>query len=96
MLNQLLEQEKIASLDVELAQLLIRDESDPLFYMVLLLSNTNARQHTCLILSEIDWHNPFNLPEPWSPFADTKSCINALVQHEAVGEGKPLRLVEAR
>ncbi|MBE0363281.1 exodeoxyribonuclease V alpha subunit [Pseudoalteromonas ulvae UL12] len=96
MFNQLLEQEKITPLDVELAQLLVRNESDPLFYIVLLLSNTNARQHTCLTLSEIDWHNPFNLSEPWSPFADTQSCINALMQHDAVGEDKPLRLVEER
>ena len=96
MLSLLLEHEKITPLDAELAKLLITDESDPLFYIVLLLSSANARQHTCLLLSDIDWYNPFNMPQAWSPFADTQSCMQALAQHEAVGENKPLRLVEDR
>lgn len=96
MLAQLIADEKVTQLDIQLAQLLVKDSNDPVFYVVLLLSQYNARQHTCLSLAQLDWSNPFMLETPVPLFASYEHCLTALRDHPVVGEGKPLLLFAER
>ena len=69
MLKRLIENEKISQLDIELAKLLTNEavnldqdtQVSEIFYLILLLSIANSRQHTCLDLNTVNWTNPFGL-----------------------------------
>ena len=69
MLKRLIENEKISQLDIELAKLLTNEQVNldedcqvsEMFYLILLLSIANSRQHTCLDLNTVNWTNPFGL-----------------------------------
>ncbi|SFD13488.1 exodeoxyribonuclease V subunit alpha [Pseudoalteromonas denitrificans] len=117
MLKLLIEKEKVTQLDIELAKLLTNERFDledsaqysQVFYLVLLLSIANSRQHTCLDLSLVNWVNPFGivnkLPESevlaaennhLCPFTDLNSVLLLLQNHACVGENKPLRLLGSK
>lgn len=97
----LIEQEKLLHSDIALAKLLNDSEIDDAFYLILLLLRAQRQQHSCLELEQIDWQNPFALPvklqgetlltSPWSE--DKQAAIKALATHAAVGDDKPMRLL---
>lgn len=117
MLTRLIENEKISQLDIELAKLLTNEcvdlelDSQPseIFYLILLLSIANSRQHTCLDLSTVNWTNPFSLKntllpdeelssddienELLTPFNDINALALMIQNHASVGDNKPLRLI---
>lgn len=67
LLTYLLSENRIRIVDVKLAEMLSKSNSDSenthneMFYLVLLLCLSQQSQHSCLTLSEVDWSNPFNL-----------------------------------
>ena len=117
MLKRLIENEKISQLDIELAKLLTNEQVNldadcqvsEMFYLILLLSIANSRQHTCLDLNTVNWTNPFGLknrvipdePQPLSeiesesltPFNDLNALALMIQNHISVGDNKPLRLI---
>ncbi|MCF2860403.1 exodeoxyribonuclease V subunit alpha [Pseudoalteromonas sp. SMS1] len=95
----LLKQKKVRDVDIALAKLLCEGNTGDVFYFVLLLLQAEKSQNSCLVLNDIDWYNPFLLqneliiePIELSPFKDQAAAREALKQHNAVGEGKPLVL----
>ncbi|MBU2970205.1 exodeoxyribonuclease V subunit alpha [Pseudoalteromonas sp. C2R02] len=117
MLKRLIENEKISQLDIELAKLLTNEQVNldedcqvsEMFYLILLLSIANSRQHTCLDLNTVNWTNPFGLknrlisdaPQPLSaiesesltPFNDLNTLALTIQNHMSVGDNEPLRLI---
>jgi len=117
MLKRLIENEKISQLDIELAKLLTNEQLDleqgknhsEIFYLILLLSIANSRQHTCLDLNTVNWTNPFGLKstvlldgalpnadienESLTPFNDLNALALIIQNHDSVGDNKPLRLL---
>jgi len=117
MLKRLIENEKISQLDIELAKLLTSEDVNleqdthvsEIFYLILLLSIANNRQHTCLDLNTVNWTNPFGLknlilPEgtpiltgaendSLTPFNDLNALALMIQNHASVGDNKPLRLI---
>ncbi|MFC3034628.1 exodeoxyribonuclease V subunit alpha [Pseudoalteromonas fenneropenaei] len=94
-IKRLLAEEKIRYSDVQLAKLLCND-TDDVFYLVLLLLRAEQQQHTCLDLNSLMWENPFQLSvidesQPLSPFISREQACDKLLHHPAVGEGKPLQ-----
>ena len=97
----LIEQEKLLHSDIALAKLLNGSKIDDAFYLILLLLRAQRQQHSCLELEQIDWQNPFSLPvklqgenvltAPWSD--DKQAAIKALASHAAVGDDKPMKLL---
>lgn len=115
LLEYLLTEKRVRVVDVKLANLLCTDGNNErhseLFYLVLLLCLAQQSQHSCLILSDVDWTNPFNLrqndfnkvegniPSSCSPFEDEfdqHSALAYLQNHPSVGDCKPLQLFEQR
>lgn len=117
MLKRLIENEKISQLDIELAKLLTNEQVNldedcqvsEMFYLILLLSIANSRQHTCLDLNTVNWTNPFGLKnrlisdeqqplsaiesESLTPFNDLNTLALTIQNHMSVGDNKPLRLI---
>ena len=117
MLKRLIENDKISQLDNELAKLLTNEQVNldedcqvsEMFYLILLLSIANSRQHTCLDLNTVNWTNPFGLknrlisdePQPLAaiesesltPFNDINNLTLTIQNHMSVGDNKPLRLI---
>ncbi|PCK31806.1 exodeoxyribonuclease V subunit alpha [Pseudoalteromonas piscicida] len=98
-IDLLLEHKRIGKADLALAKLLNEQRLDDYLYVFLLLLITHSRQHSCLVLDEINWQDPFDLGylidsdgEVLSPFISVPVTVEALAQHQAVGEDKPLRL----
>ncbi|TMO49005.1 exodeoxyribonuclease V subunit alpha [Pseudoalteromonas ruthenica] len=98
MLEVLLEQRKVRTVDVELAALLVDEQQPPYsegFYIILLLLKAMHEQHTCLDLHSVNWDNPFELdtrapvPAFFAPDFDAPGCLNAL---PCTGAEKPLRI----
>ncbi|TMP35314.1 exodeoxyribonuclease V subunit alpha [Pseudoalteromonas rubra] len=103
---------RVRAADIALAKLLCRETFDAVFYLVLLLQRAEQSQHTCLLLTDIDWQNPFSLSAddirafsgmsglvttlPYTPFDDPEAALAELSEHPAVGEGRPLRLFAGR
>ncbi|MCF2908042.1 exodeoxyribonuclease V subunit alpha [Pseudoalteromonas sp. DL2-H2.2] len=103
---------RVRAADVALAKLLCQGQYGAVFYLVLLLQRAEQSQHTCLLLTEIDWQNPFSLSAddmsagsdtvseaqrlPYTPFGNSDMALAALNSHPAVGEGRPLRLFAGR
>ena len=97
----LVKQEKVLHSDVALAKLLNKEKIDDIFYLILLLLKAQRQQHSCLELNDIDWQNPFSLSRtidgqlvilsPWQQ--DKKNILHQLFEHHAVGDDKPLRLL---
>ncbi|KNC66606.1 exodeoxyribonuclease V subunit alpha [Pseudoalteromonas ardens] len=103
---------RVRAADVALAKLLCQEQFDAVFYLVLLLQRAEQSQHTCLLLADIDWQNPFSLSAeevtvftamsgaahalPYTPFDSPDAALGALQSHPAVGESKPLRLFSGR
>ncbi|NOU49547.1 exodeoxyribonuclease V subunit alpha [Pseudoalteromonas sp. JBTF-M23] len=85
--------------DLALAKLLNNQKIDDSFYVILLLLRAEQQQHSCLSYEEIQWADPFSLAiyqldvplAPWQP-QDGNIIWQQLLQHPAVGEGKPLVL----
>ncbi|TQF71472.1 exodeoxyribonuclease V subunit alpha [Pseudoalteromonas luteoviolacea] len=95
----LLEQNKVRDVDIALAKLLCEGNTGDVFYLILLLLQSEQNQNSCLVLSEIDWYNPFLLQSELiaeqielTPFKDQRLALAALAQHNAVGDDKPLVL----
>jgi len=117
MLKRLIENEKISQLDIELAKLLTNEavnldqdtQVSEIFYLILLLSIANSRQHTCLDLNTVNWTNPFGFKntiltdeaqslsvmgnESLTPFNDLNALALTIQNHMSVGDNKPLRLI---
>ncbi|MBQ4845953.1 exodeoxyribonuclease V subunit alpha [Pseudoalteromonas sp. MMG005] len=104
-LNYLIAQGRIRHSDIALAKLLNKNETNDIFYLILLLLQAEQNQHSCLAFTDIDWNNPFSLVmelmdetipmTPWACSTGTK-IWQGLVNHHAVGEGKPLQLFAQR
>ncbi|OCQ22468.1 exodeoxyribonuclease V subunit alpha [Pseudoalteromonas luteoviolacea] len=99
----LLEQNKVREVDIALAKLLCQGNAGDVFYLVLLLLQAEQSQHSCLVLAEVDWFNPYGLQSELlaegvelTPFKDQEQTIATLQRHPAVGEDKPLVLFEER
>ncbi len=85
----------VRTLDVELAELLCQGNRDEVFYLILLLLDAQQKQHSCLALEEVNWENPFSLPDDaamLSPFVCRSTAEQALLDHPAVGDHRPLKL----
>ncbi|ESP90369.1 exodeoxyribonuclease V subunit alpha [Pseudoalteromonas luteoviolacea] len=96
-LDVLLEQRKVRSVDIALAKLLCESQFDDVFYLILLLLKAEQNQHSCLVLNDIDWFNPFelNLEQmeqtiELTPFKDKSQALESLHSHPAVGDDKPI------
>ncbi|CAM3664669.1 MULTISPECIES: exodeoxyribonuclease V subunit alpha [Pseudoalteromonas] len=111
LLDYLLSENRVRMVDIKLAELLCEQQHDDVFYLILLLSNAQQSQHSCLTLNELDWQNPFNLrqtefspltlsvPDCLSPFCDgfsTEQAVTCLQSHASVGADKPLLLFDNR
>ena len=111
LLDYLLSENRVRMVDIKLAELLCEHQHDDVFYLILLLSNAQQSQHSCLTLNELDWQNPFNLrqaefsplilsvPDSLSPFNDgfsTEQALICLQHHASVGPEKPLLLFDNR
>ena len=111
LLDYLLSENRVRMVDIKLAELLCEHQHDDVFYLILLLSNAQQSQHSCLTLNELDWQNPFNLrqaefsplvlsvPDSLSPFNDgfsTEQALICLQHHASVGSEKPLLLFDNR
>jgi len=111
LLDYLLSENRVRMVDIKLADLLCEQQHDDVFYLILLLSNAQQSQHSCLTLNELDWQNPFNLrqaefsplalsvPDCLSPFCDgftTEQALVCLQNHASVGAEKPLLLFDNR
>ncbi|MDK2597977.1 exodeoxyribonuclease V subunit alpha [Pseudoalteromonas obscura] len=96
-LDVLLEQRKVRSVDIALAKLLCDSQFDDVFYLILLLLKAEQNQHSCLVLNDIDWFNPFELSLEkmeqtieLTPFKDKLNALESLHSHPAVGDDKPI------
>lgn len=104
-INCLVTQNRVRHSDIALAKLLNNQTLDDCLYLILLLLRSEQSQHSCLLFTAIDWDNPFNLMieqmdehlplSPWSVL-QAETIWQKLATHHAVGEGKPLQLVETR
>ncbi|GEK10178.1 exodeoxyribonuclease V subunit alpha [Pseudoalteromonas peptidolytica] len=98
-ISLLVEHKRIGKADLALAKLLNEQRLDDYLYVFLLLLIAHSRQHSCLALEEINLQDPFELnylvedaSQALSPFINTTMTVQALLQHPAIGEDKPLRL----
>ena len=111
LLDYLLSENRVRMVDIKLAELLCEQQHGDVFYLILLLSNAQQSQHSCLTLHDLDWQNPFNLrqaeftplaqhvPDRLSPFSEGFGIAQALVclqNHASVGPDKPLLLFDNR
>ena len=111
LLDYLLSENRVRMVDIKLAELLCEQQHGDVFYLILLLSNAQQSQHSCLTLHDLDWQNPFNLrqaefsplaqhvPDRLSPFGEGFGIAQALVclqNHASVGPDKPLLLFDNR
>jgi exodeoxyribonuclease V alpha subunit len=101
MLETLIKYEKIDQFDIYLADLLVPDREQALtvYYSVLLLSRAVRSQHSCLPLNTIDLTDPFKLRhteygKAETPFGLIEELYKELASYNAVGQTKPIRIVE--
>ncbi|CCQ11750.1 Exodeoxyribonuclease V alpha chain [Pseudoalteromonas luteoviolacea B = ATCC 29581] len=91
--------EKVRPCDVRLAEFLANENED-IKLVILLLLNAEQNQHSCLELERLNEDNPFSLNEEQRkngfevfPLRLGPDLYNALVGHPAIGESKPLALL---
>ena len=111
LLDYLLSENRVRMVDIKLAELLCEQQYGDVFYLILLLSNAQQSQHSCLTLHDLDWQNPFNLrqveftplaqhiPDRLSPFSEgfgIEQALACLQNHASVGPDKPLLLFDNR
>ncbi|BBN81976.1 RecBCD enzyme subunit RecD [Pseudoalteromonas sp. A25] len=98
-IGSLLSHTRIRHADLALAKLLNQQRVDDCLYLILLLLRAEQQQHSCLSYEEINWADPFSLAmhelegplAPWQPH-NAGTIWQQLLQHPAVGDGKPLVL----
>ncbi|WP_462158502.1 exodeoxyribonuclease V subunit alpha [Pseudoalteromonas sp. GB56] len=99
MIDVLLAQSKVRTVDIELAKLLVGECNSDGFYLILLLLKAMNSQHTCLDFDTVDWQNPFVLDSRLGDvevFSSSFSLSSTLAHLSCVGDNNPVRLVDNR